>query len=172
MIAYIALGSNRGDRLAHLRGALAELPALGVAVRATSATRETLPVGAAGRARFLNCVAEVETRLPPRVLWRRLRRLERRLGRHRRGGVRNPPRTLDLDLIAYANVRLRAPELTLPHPRYAQRRFVLDGLADLIPGSPGPGTDQTITRLRRRSSGPSGRILAPSVPRGHATPAP
>ncbi len=132
MTAYIALGSNRGDRAAALAAALAALPALGVQVLAVSRPLDTAPLGATGRRHFLNAVARVSTALPPRVLLRRLHALERALGRHRSGPARaKTPRTLDLDLLAYGRLRLRTPELTLPHPRVRERWFIQEALAEL-----------------------------------------
>ena len=152
MIAYIALGSNHGDRAAHLRRALEALPAAGVRPLRLSVLRSTAPVGATGRARFLNAVAEVETALPPQVLLARLRQIERAAGRHRsRPAHRKTPRALDLDLILYGNARLRTPALTVPHPAFSSRRFVLDGLVDLAPGLRPPATALTVRQLLRRA---------------------
>ncbi len=138
--AYIALGSNRGDRPAALAAALAALPSLGVEVLAVSRVRDTAPVGAAGRGHFLNAVAQVETALPPRLLLRRLLALERRLGRHRAGRARaKTPRTIDLDLLAYGRLRLRTPELVLPHPRARERWFIQAAFSDLLQGKAQPG---------------------------------
>jgi 2-amino-4-hydroxy-6-hydroxymethyldihydropteridine diphosphokinase len=130
--AYIALGSNRGDRAAAIAAALAALPGLGVEIQAVSRLLDTAPVGASGRRHFLNCVARVSTGVPPRLLLRRLLALERRLGRHHNRRQRaNAPRTLDLDLLSYGRLRLCTPDLTLPHPRARQRWFIRAALAEL-----------------------------------------
>ena len=141
MTIYLALGANRGDRAAQLRQALQALPGLGVRILRVSTLRATAPVGpATGRGPFLNGVAQAQTRLPPQVLLRRLRGLERRQGRHRGAPqAQKIPRTLDLDVILYGRARIRTPALTVPHPRFLQRRFVLEGMAELAPRLRAPG---------------------------------
>jgi 2-amino-4-hydroxy-6-hydroxymethyldihydropteridine diphosphokinase len=131
MIAYVGLGSNLGDREANMRGALALLEALG-RVRA-SGIRETDPVGVTDQPRFLNAVAEVETELPARELLDRLLAFERRLGRDRSAETRWGPRTIDLDLLLYGQQTIDEPGLTVPHPRLAEREFVLEPLHELDP---------------------------------------
>jgi 2-amino-4-hydroxy-6-hydroxymethyldihydropteridine diphosphokinase len=116
----IALGSNLGDRAWNLRRAIAALP---VRVVRVSAFFETEPVDAPPPM-FLNAVVIGHTRLGPHALLHALLALEKRLGRTRRG-IRNEPRVIDLDLIAYGPTRIRTPELTLPHPRARQRAFVM-----------------------------------------------
>lgn len=130
MTIYLLLGSNRGASRQIFDAAVAMLPRFGVQIKRVSPYRLTIPVAATGRRRYLNCALEAETDLLPRVLLRRMQRLERDFGRHSHGR-RNPPRTLDIDLIFYGRVRMRTRELTLPHPRFAARRFVLTALADL-----------------------------------------
>ena len=116
----IALGSNLGDRAYNLRRAIAALP---IRVVRVSAFLETEPVDAPPPM-FLNAVVVGHTHLGPHALLRALLALEKRLGRRRRG-VRNEPRVIDLDLIAYGATRMRTPKLTLPHPRARQREFVM-----------------------------------------------
>lgn len=130
MRIYLLLGSNRGSSPQIFDGAVAALAQFGVQVKRVSPYRVTVPVGATGRRRYLNCAVEAETNLLPHTLLHRLQRLERDFGRHLHGR-RNPPRTLDVDLILYDRVHMRTRELTLPHPRFASRRFVLTALADL-----------------------------------------
>ena len=151
MTVYLALGANRGDRAAQLRQALQALPALGVRVLRVSALRATAPVGpATGRGRFLNGVAQAQTRMPPQVLLRRLRRLERRQGRHRGAPpAKKTPRTLDLDVVLYGRARIRTPDLTVPHPRFLQRRFVLAGMAELAPRLHAPGNARSMRQALR-----------------------
>ena len=126
----IALGSNLGDRLDHLRGGLAGLEALGRIV-AVSRLHETEPVGGPEQGRFLNAVAVIETSVAPLDVLARLLEVERSRGRERT--VRWGPRTLDLDLIAYEGERLSLPTLEIPHPRAHERGFVLAPLAEVWP---------------------------------------
>lgn len=140
VLAYVGLGSNLGDRRAALDGALAEL-----APRRVSRVVETAPWGLAEQPPFLNAVAELETPLPPRALLDRLLDLERRFGRRR--DVRWGPRTLDLDLLLYGDRQVREEGLDVPHPRLAERRFVLESLAELCPDRPVPGLDRSVRQL-------------------------
>lgn len=128
---YIGIGSNLGDRAANIRAALAALTAPGdVAVVRCSSFRETRPEGGPpGQPLFLNAAAEVATSLPPRDLLSRLLDVERSLGRRR--GVRNGPRTIDLDLLVYHRLRIDEPDLVVPHPRMWQRSFVLLPLSEI-----------------------------------------
>jgi 2-amino-4-hydroxy-6-hydroxymethyldihydropteridine diphosphokinase len=125
----IALGSNLGDRRRNLLRAIEELRRVITVVRVSS-IHETDPVDAPPRSpRFLNMVVAGHTTLTPEQLLSHLLDIEQRLGRVR--GVRNAPRTIDLDLILHgANVR-RTRELTLPHPRYRERDFVMEPLREL-----------------------------------------
>ena len=126
----IALGSNLGDRLDHLRAGLAGLEPLGPIV-AVSRVHETEPVGGPEQGRFLNAVAVVDTSVAPLDVLARLLEVERSRGRERT--VRWGPRTLDLDLIAYEGERLSLPTLEIPHPRAHERGFVLAPLAEVWP---------------------------------------
>jgi 2-amino-4-hydroxy-6-hydroxymethyldihydropteridine diphosphokinase len=126
--AYIGLGSNLGDREENLRYALERLGAARV-----STVRETDPVGVTEQPRFLNAVAELETDESPRQLLDRLLEIERHLGRDRTQEKRWGPRTIDLDLLLYDDEVIDEPGLTVPHPRLAERRFVLEPLHDLAP---------------------------------------
>jgi 2-amino-4-hydroxy-6-hydroxymethyldihydropteridine diphosphokinase len=113
--AYVALGSNLGDRAAHLASALAALDATpGVRVAARSATYETAPVGPPGQGPYLNAVAALDTALAPRALLARLHAIERAAGRERTG-TRNEARTLDLDLLFYGDAVLAEPDCRVPH---------------------------------------------------------
>jgi len=126
--AFIALGSNLGDRRGYLRDAVA---ALGDVV-ATSRVYETDPVGGPGdQGPYLNMVVEVETPLDPFALLRRCQRIEAQAMRQRT--VRWGPRTLDVDIVLYDGVEIDSPDLVLPHPRFAERRFVLAPLSELAP---------------------------------------
>lgn len=133
MLAIVALGSNRSDRARHIARGLEAMEAAGFRLRHVTVPRLTRPLGASGRGHFLNCLAQVETSLLPRVALRRLRQIERAQGRHHRplpGGSRGP-RSLDLDLLLYGRARIATPELTLPHPRAMTRAFVRQALASL-----------------------------------------
>jgi 2-amino-4-hydroxy-6-hydroxymethyldihydropteridine diphosphokinase len=133
--AYVGLGSNLGEREATLREALTRLSELdGVAVVAVSSFRETDPVGNADQPRFVNATAELETSLGPRELLERLLEVERSLGRDRTREERWGPRTVDLDLLLYGDETVGEPGLEVPHPRLAERAFVLEPLVELDPG--------------------------------------
>lgn len=127
----IALGSNLGDRAYTLRRAILELRKIVHIVR-VSAFLETEPVDAPpGSPRFLNAVAVGYTTLSPQQLLEAMLAIEVRLGR-RRTRVRNAPRTIDLDLIFHSANRARTPRLTLPHPRYREREFVMKPLGEIF----------------------------------------
>lgn len=127
----IALGSNLGDRLGHLRAGLGGIRALGT-VTAVSSLYETAPVGGpAGQGRYLNAVAVVETGLGPEELMATLLRLEEDRGRVR--GERWGPRTLDLDVVAHRGPPVSAPTIEIPHRRAVERRFVLEPLTEVWP---------------------------------------
>ncbi|CAM4305536.1 2-amino-4-hydroxy-6-hydroxymethyldihydropteridine diphosphokinase [Paenibacillus alkaliterrae] len=129
--AYIALGSNIGDREQLLNDAIKRIHlSPGIEVRRVSGIYETDPVGYTEQPPFLNMVLAVRTELPPLPLLRRLFAIEQRLGRVR--DIRFGPRTIDLDLLLYDNVIMDQEELTLPHPRMMERSFVLVPLRDVI----------------------------------------
>lgn len=130
-IAYIGLGSNLGDREATIQRALDLLGAGDdVEVTAVSTLVETDPVGYEDQPRFLNGAAALRTELPARELLERMLAVERELGRTRTG-PRFGPRTIDLDLLLYGQDSIDEPGLRIPHPRLAERRFVLAPLAEL-----------------------------------------
>ena len=129
---FVALGSNLGDRCATLRRALDGLDAVpGLRLRACSRMHQTEPVGGPPQPRFLNAVARLESALGPHALLAALQRLERAHGRRRT--VVDGPRTLDLDLLLYGDHQVADAQLSLPHPRMAERTFVLAPLAELAP---------------------------------------
>jgi 2-amino-4-hydroxy-6-hydroxymethyldihydropteridine diphosphokinase len=132
--AYVGLGSNLGDREETLRNAIELLGREpGFALRAVSTLRETDPVGVTEQPRFLNAVAELETAVPPRELLDRLLAIERELGRERIEKRRWGPRVIDLDLLLYGDDVIDEEGLRVPHPRLAERRFVLEPLEELDP---------------------------------------
>lgn len=126
----VAIGSNLGDRGWYLRRAVDELRSVMTIVRASSII-ETEPVDAPPP-KYLNMVVVGYTRLDPLALLRELQAIESRLGRQR-PAPRNAPRTIDLDLIFYDALRMQTAELTLPHPRYHEREFVLRPLREVFP---------------------------------------
>jgi 2-amino-4-hydroxy-6-hydroxymethyldihydropteridine diphosphokinase len=139
MRSFIGLGSNLGDRDAYLRRALDLLRAdPSIELVAVSSFRETDPVGFLDQPRFLNAAAALETELTARALLERLLAVERVLGR-RRDGPRFGPRTIDLDLLLHGEEVVDEPGLTVPHPRLAERGFVLEPLHELEPGLVIPG---------------------------------
>ncbi|MEQ1786410.1 MAG: 2-amino-4-hydroxy-6-hydroxymethyldihydropteridine diphosphokinase [Acidimicrobiales bacterium] len=125
--AFLGLGSNLGDRLAHLRAAVAATPDL----VATSPVYETEPVGGPEQGPFLNVVVELHTDLDARALLAVCHALEQAAARVRE--VRWGPRTLDADVLLVDDVSVDDPDLQVPHPRMWERRFVLAPLADLAP---------------------------------------
>jgi 2-amino-4-hydroxy-6-hydroxymethyldihydropteridine diphosphokinase len=130
-LAYIGLGSNLGDQEATIHRALELLGADDdIEVTAVSTLVETDPVGYENQPRFLNGVAALLTELPARDLLERMFAVERELGRTRTG-PRFGPRTIDLDLLLYGQESMDEPGLRVPHPRLAERRFVLEPLAEL-----------------------------------------
>jgi 2-amino-4-hydroxy-6-hydroxymethyldihydropteridine diphosphokinase len=130
--AYLSLGSNLGDRAANIARALAQLDAAGVRVVRRSSLYKTEPVEFTAQGWFLNLAVEVETALMPRQLIHAIRRIEQEMGRRRI--VRAGPRVLDIDILLYGASIVRAAELEIPHPRMAERRFVLVPMAELAPG--------------------------------------
>lgn len=126
----IALGSNEGARLEHLRRAVAELEDLG-SVEAVSGVYETDPVGGPAQDPFLNAVAVLDTVSKPQDLLVSLHQIEAAHDRARE--VHWGPRTLDLDIVSSDGAPVRMPDLEIPHPRAAERRFVLEPLCDVWP---------------------------------------
>lgn len=140
-VVYLGLGTNLGDRLAMLRLALEGLEALGEVV-ACSSVYETEPWGVADQPRFLNLCCALRTRLRPEELHAETRALEARLGR--RPGMRWGPRALDVDLLAYDGRVIATERLSIPHPRIAERAFVLAPLAEIAPALRLPGLGGTV----------------------------
>jgi 2-amino-4-hydroxy-6-hydroxymethyldihydropteridine diphosphokinase len=144
---FIAVGSNLGDREAHIRAAdqclrlAAEFQAV-----TWSPIYETRPVGGpAGQPDYLNAVVRVQSLADPRQTLRHLQAIEEQLGRER--PQRWAPRTIDLDLLLYGRLVLDTPELTLPHPRMHLRRFVLQPLCDLAPDLTHPVSGHTVQHM-------------------------
>lgn len=133
--AYVGMGSNLGDRAGTLRRAVVELQRLdGVQVRRSSRFRLTRPVGGPAQGDYVNAVLELESPWSPMHLLEELLQVEHRFGRRRT--VLHGPRTLDLDLLWFGRREVQHPRLQLPHPRMAERRFVLEPLVELVPKLP------------------------------------
>jgi 3-oxoacyl-[acyl-carrier protein] reductase len=145
--AYIALGSNLGDRQQYLDDAVARLRAVpGVSLLGVSPYYETAPVGGpVGSGAYLNAVAEAETNLTPDQVLAILLEIERSFGRIRT--EQNAPRILDLDLILYGDLVRHGPDPIVPHPRLHERRFVLQPLADVASNAVHPVLKKTIRQL-------------------------
>ena len=145
--AFVGIGSNLGEPERQIAAALELLRAVdGIDVVAVSSLRETEPVGYLDQPNFLNGAAALQTGLSPRELLDCLLAIELQLGRERGTGPRFGPRTIDLDLLLYGDETVDEPGLTLPHPRLAERRFVLEPLAELDPALqvPGQGSVQSL----------------------------
>ena len=132
-IAYLGLGSNLGDRLAHLQFALDGLAARAGMVVAVSAVYETQPMGGPAQPDYLNAVVALDTALDARGLLELAQGLEVEAGRDR-DGERWGPRPLDIDILMVGDERVAEDDLIVPHPRLHQRGFVLAPLADVAPG--------------------------------------
>lgn len=132
-VGYLGLGSNIGDRRAHLRAAIAALPEHGVGVEGVSSAYETEPVGEVlDQPDFLNAAIRVRTELEPEALLDLCKAIEVEQGRLF-AGPRHGPRPLDIDLLLLGDVELSSERLTLPHPEVTSRRFVLAPLLELDP---------------------------------------
>jgi 2-amino-4-hydroxy-6-hydroxymethyldihydropteridine diphosphokinase len=153
---YLSLGSNLGDRESNLRAALDRLPPH-VYVRRASPVYETAPVELTAQPWFLNQVIEAETDLSPTQLLFHTAGIERELGRTR--DIPKGPRTLDIDILLYGDEIVDTPELDIPHPRMAERRFVLAPLADLAPGLRHPVSGLTVRQMLDASPPQTVRLL-------------
>ena len=162
--AFIGIGCNLGDRSAHCRAAVDRLGRLpGAMLLRVSPTFESVPQEGVQGGPFLNAVAKIATSLSPRQLLAHLQQIEVALGRpanHFPGAAR----TMDLDLLLYGEVVIREADLTIPHPRMAERRFVLEPLVALAPSLSHPVLQVTVTELLRRLT-PETSQLSEGVPR-------
>lgn len=148
---YLALGANLGDRRASIAAAIAQLgPA--VAVEQVSSLYETAPAYVLDQPRFLNAVLSGRTVLAPQALLALLKRIEAGLGRAA-NGPRFGPRPIDLDILLYGDRVIATDTLTVPHPRMAERPFVLVPLAEIAPDLLPPGWDAPVGALARSVRG-------------------
>lgn len=161
--AYIGVGSNLGDRLARCVAAVEALSRLErTRLVACSRWYDTEPVGAAARYPFINGVVGLETDLSPHDLLTACLAIERAQGRERREP--GEPRTVDLDLLCYGDRVISEPALTLPHPRLAERAFVLVPFEDIAPRAVHPVLGASIAELRARLKDPHQvRLLQPAA---------
>ncbi len=162
--AVIALGANLGDRQATLQAALTGLSSFeGIRLREVSPVVETAAVGGPPQPDYLNAVLLLETTLSPLELLAACQQVEAEQGRQR--VVRWGPRTLDLDLIAYAALRVGSPQLVLPHPRAAERAFVLDPWLSVDPGAVlrGPDGPVPVAQLLRQAPDRDGLRRRPDL---------
>jgi len=141
---YLGLGANLGDRRANLEEALRKL-AGAVKITARSSFYDTAPVSEIPQPRYLNLVCAGETELAPLHLLKLIKQIEAEM--RRQPGPPNSPRPIDLDILFYDNLILNTPELKVPHPRLAERVFVLMPLAEIAPGLKHPGNGKTVSEM-------------------------
>jgi len=151
VIAAVALGSNLGERAAHLDHAVSRLRDLLRGLR-VSRFYDTVPVGATGpQPLYLNAAVVGEAAMPARALLETLLTIEEERGRER--PYANAPRSLDLDLILFGDLIIDEPGLIVPHPRFRERRFVLQPLAEIAPALKDPVTGKTVAELLASAAG-------------------
>jgi 2-amino-4-hydroxy-6-hydroxymethyldihydropteridine diphosphokinase len=143
---FLGLGSNLGDRLEYLSRAVEEINTF-APIQSISSVYETEPVGMDTENRFYNLVVEVETGLQPARLLRRLRSIEKKLGR--RGRTHMMDREIDIDILLYDGIAYEDAIVRVPHPQLDQRRFVLEPLREIAPLVVHPLRNQTIASLLR-----------------------
>jgi 2-amino-4-hydroxy-6-hydroxymethyldihydropteridine diphosphokinase len=143
-IVYLALGSNLGDRWANLRQAVERLKAA-VAIEQLSSVYETEPAYVLDQPRFLNATLRGRATLAPLDLLTLLKAIEREIGRT--AGARFGPRVIDIDILLYDDLALASDVLTIPHPRMAERPFVLAPLAEIAPDLVPPGWSRSVVEL-------------------------
>ena len=141
---FLGLGSNLGDRLKNLESAI-DAVRPHIAVTRRSSVYETPPWGYAAQNNFYNVAVEAETELSPSELIRELKTVEQRLGRTL--SFKYGPREIDIDILLYGQTSVTEADLTIPHPRLAERAFILVPLAELAPDLKVPGFNRTVTEL-------------------------
>jgi 2-amino-4-hydroxy-6-hydroxymethyldihydropteridine diphosphokinase len=142
---YLSLGSNVGDREANLVRAIEKLARRGARIVRQSCFYETEPLEIREQAWFLNCAVEAETELDPQRLLETLLEIEVEMGRRR--SVKYGPRNIDIDILLFGASVVNTPDLVIPHPRMAERRFVLVPLNEIAPNARHPVLDKTIGEL-------------------------
>ena len=157
--AFIALGSNLGDRQGNLREAISRIGAFGE-VKRLSSWFETEPVEMTDQPWFLNAALELQTDLEPLPLLRGLLSVEQAMGRHRE--VPKGPRNIDLDLLLFDNQVINTSELTLPHPEMHKRRFVLAPLTEIAPAVVHPVLRKPVLTLLEMLTDPAEVRRVPS----------
>lgn len=148
---YLGLGSNVGHREQMLQAAIDRLQGPELRILRVSSIYETEPQGRRNQRWFLNLVLEAETDLFPRQLLGRILKTEQHLGRRRM--LANGPRTIDIDILFYGNFGVDTPELRIPHPRFAERRFVLAPMVELAPELRDPVSRRTMRELLPGTAG-------------------
>jgi 2-amino-4-hydroxy-6-hydroxymethyldihydropteridine diphosphokinase len=159
---YLGLGSNIGQRRAHLQAAVAQLPVRGVEVLAASSVYDTEPVGLVlDQPEFLNACLAIETAFAPKQLLDACKAVERAVGRT--AGIRHGPRVIDVDVLLLGDAELRSPRLTLPHPDITSRRFVLVPLLELDPSLALPDGSPLAAALAALGDGQAVRLAGPPL---------
>lgn len=157
---FVALGANLGDRVASMREAIARLRAhRAIEVLAVSSAYDTAPVGPPDQPRYLNAVAELRTGLAPEELLKVLLDIEKDLGRVR-SESRWTARTIDLDIVLFGECVRTSGDLSVPHPRFRERAFVLVPLAEIAADARDPVTGERVESLLRACPGRSDAVLA------------
>src|SRR5579863_7954225 len=157
---YLSLGSNLGDRRANLARAIDLLDESGVRTLRVSSIFETEPMYLAAQPQFFNQIVEAETTLLPRQLHSTTRRIEKAVGR--KPSAPNGPRVIDIDIVLFGKSLVDLPGLAIPHPRMAERRFVLEPLAELVPDLRHPVTRRTVREMLAAVKDQSVRRAGPS----------
>ena len=147
MRVYIALGSNLGNREEYLRAGVRGLAERDVDIRRTASLYSTAPRDILDQPWFLNTAIEADTAISPQELLATCLEIEQQNKRVRDGEIQKGPRTLDIDIIFYGTEIIRSSGLTIPHPRFAVRRFVLVPLAEIAPDFIDPVSGKTIAEL-------------------------
>lgn len=154
-IVYLSLGSNDGDRIENLRAAIELITARIGEVRKQSSFYQTPPLGFEAETDFINCCLEISTVLSPINLLKKTQEIEHELGRKHTESVGYSSRTIDIDTIIYGTIVMQSPELTLPHPRFRERKFVLVPLCELNKIGIDPITHLNMSQLLANCKDPS-----------------